>query len=95
MKFEGGRGKPEPELEMEDSLEKKMMMLAERRLEMKAKIAQFKKETKHLKDIIKSLENTISAEVAEMHQTVTVGNIRAEYIPVVKFQMLKETKDEQ
>ena len=90
MKFEGGRGKPEPEMEIEDSIEKKMKTLAEMRLELKAKRNEFKRNTQHLRESIKSLENIITAEVIEQGKTIVVGNIRAEYVPVVRFQMKEE-----
>lgn len=90
MKFEGGRGKPEAELELEDSLEKKMMKLAEMRTELRGKQNEYKANTKHLRESIKSLENIITAEVIANRKSVTVGNIRAEYVPTVRIQMMKE-----
>ena len=93
MILDKGRAKPESEVEIEDSLEKKLMRLAEMRIEMKAKRNEFKKNTQHLRESIKSLENVITAEVLEKGKTIVAGNIRAEYVPMVRFQMSKETNN--
>ena len=94
MILDKGRAKPESEVEIEDSLEKKLMRLAEMRIEMKAKRNEFRDKTKHLRESIKSLENVITAEVLEKGKTIVAGNIRAEYVPMVRFQMAKETNNE-
>lgn len=89
MKLEGGRAKPE-NLPVEETLEMRLQTLAEMRTEMKAKRNQFRESTKHLRESIKSLENIITAEVMANRKSITVGNIRAEYVPTVKIQMVKE-----
>lgn len=68
----------------------RLQTLAEMRTEMKAKRNQFRESTKHLRESIKSLENIITAEVMANRKSITVGNIRAEYVPTVKIQMVKE-----
>ena len=93
MILDKGRAKPEAEVEIEDSLEKKLMRLAEMRIEMKSKRNEFKKNTQHLRESIKSLENIITAEVLEKGKTIVAGNIRAEYVPMVRFQMAKENNN--
>lgn len=93
MILDKGRAKPESEVEIEDSLEKKMMRLAEMQLEMRAKKNEFRSQTKHLRESIRSLQEIITADVMERGKTIVVGNIRAEYVPSVRFQMIKENKD--
>lgn len=86
MEFEGGRPRP-TEVEDKDSLESMLMQLAELKLEVKAEKQKFMDKTKHQRETIKSLENIISEEVKKMHRTVSVGNIRAEYKPMVVIKM--------
>ena len=94
MKFEGGRAKPE-NLPVEETIETRLRHLAEVKAEIKKRYAEYERETKELREIKKSLENIIVEEVKRMKQTVSVGNIRAEYIPQVQIRMKKEKNDEQ
>lgn len=94
MKFEGGRAKPE-NLPVEETIETRLLHLAEVKAEIKKRYAEYERETKELREIKKSLENIIVEEVKRMKQTVSVGNIRAEYIPQVQIRMKKEKNDEQ
>ena len=94
MKFEGGRAKPE-NLPVEETIETRLLYLAEVKAEIKKRYAEYERETKELREIKKSLENIIVEEVKRMKQTVSVGNIRAEYIPQVQIRMKKEKNDEQ
>lgn len=92
MEFDKGRGKTEKE-EVPDTVEGRMMKLAELKLELRGYKAEYEKKTKHLRDTIRSYENIIIAEVMNRKESVTVGNIRAEYIPSVKFQFIREDKN--
>jgi hypothetical protein len=92
MNFEGGRAKP-TEVEDKDSLESMLMQLAELKLEVKAEKQKFMDRTKNQREMIKSLENIISEEVKKMHRTVSVGNIRAEYKPMVVIKMKRGSND--
>lgn len=94
MKFEGGRAKPE-NLPVEETIETRLLYLAEVKAEIKKHYAEYERKTKELREIKKSLENIITEEVKRMKKTVSVGNIRAEYIPQVQIRMKKEKNDEQ
>ena len=93
MILDKGRGRHPDEEKEDDSLEAKLMVLAEMKLELREKKQEFQQSTKHLRESIKSLENIVSEEVKQRRQTVTVGNIRAEYIPQVVIKMKKEKND--
>lgn len=93
MEFDKGRAKPEEVPDPMDSLEGKLMVLAEMKLEMREKKQEFQQSTKHLRESIKSLTNVVAEEVKQRRQTVTVGNIRAEYVPQVVIKMKKEKND--
>ena len=92
MEFDKGRGRTEKE-EIPDTVESRMMKLAEMKLELRGYKTEYQKKTKHLRESIKSLENIIVDEVMKRKETVVVGNIRAEYIPAVRFQMIKDTEN--
>jgi len=81
--------------EIDESLEGKLTQLCEMKTELRAKKNEFTYKTRHLRDSIKGLENIITAEVIQRGQTVTVGNIRAEFVPTVVIKMKKELTDEQ
>lgn len=53
----------------------------------------FDEKNKTLKDSIKAYENLITNEVLRNKETVTVGNMRAEYKPTVIFRMKKDKED--
>ena len=75
--------------EMEDSLEQKMIKLFEINIELKQKKKQYLSSIKDLRESKKGLEALITEEVMKMKKTVSVGNIRAEYVPQVQFRMKK------
>lgn len=78
----------------EETLEDRMEKLAELKAEYRANKKEFERKNEHLLETIKSLENIITAEVLELGKTVTVGNLRAEFIPTVRIR-LKKVNDEQ
>ena len=92
MEFDKGRAKP-TEVEDKNSLESMLMQLAELKLEVKEEKQKFMDRTKHQREMIKSLENIISEEVKKLHKTVSVGNIRAEYKPMVVIKMKRGSND--
>lgn len=73
----------------EETLEDKMTRLAEIKNELKTLNDEHLESTKHLRETKKSLENIIIDEVKKRKTTVTVGNIRAEYVPQVIIKMKK------
>lgn len=96
MEFDKGRGKPiawNTDIP-DDTLEARMTKLAEMKAELKAKNKAHKDSTKHLRDSIESIENIIRAEVLELGKTVTVGNIRAEYVTSVVIKLKKDENNE-
>lgn len=78
----------------EMTLKDRMIYLAEMKTELRAKRNEFKYNTRHLRESIKSLEAIITDEVMKSKQTIEVGNIRAEYIPQVRFQMRRQNDGE-
>ncbi len=82
------------EPEIEDSLEAKLIRLAEINTELKMKKKEYLNSIKHLRDMKKSYETVITGEVLKMAKSISVGNIRAEYVPQVRFQMKKETEND-
>ena len=78
----------------DETLEDRMEKLAELKAEYRANKKEFERKNEHLLESIKSLENIITSEVLELGKTVTVGNLRAEFIPTVKIRM-KKVNDEQ
>ena len=80
--------KPE-ELDL-GTLENQLTRLAEIKAEIKVKYDAYERSVKELREAKKSLENIIIDEVKKRKETVTVGNIRAEYIPQVIIKMKKE-----
>ena len=78
----------------DDTLEAKMVRLSELKSEYKANRKAFKEANKDLTDRIQILENLIRHEVMEKRETVTVGNIRAEYVPQVVIRMKKGKDNE-
>lgn len=93
MELDKGRAKPPKEEIGDDSLEGKLLKLSEINTELKREKKQYLDKTKHLRDIKKSLETIITEEVKKLKKSVTVGNIRAEYVPQVQFRMKKEVND--
>lgn len=75
--------------EMEDSLEQKMIKLFEINIELKQKKKQYLSSIKDLRESKKGLEALITEEVMKLKKTISVGNIRAEYVPQVQFRMKK------
>ena len=94
MEFDKGRGKKESD-ENQDTLEARMTKLAEMELELREHKKEYLNKTKHLRESIKSLKNIVIEEVKQKKETVTVGNIQAEYIPQVVIKMKKDTDNEQ
>lgn len=93
MILDKGRGR-NPETEQStDTLESKLMLLADIKTELRKRNREYQESIKHLKESKKSLEAIITEEVKQMKQTVTVGNIRAEYVPQVVIRMKKEQND--
>ena len=92
MNFDKGRPKPIPwNAEVpEDSLENRLTQLAEMKTELRDRTKAFKEQTKNLRESIKAMENIVSDEVLKLGKTVTVGNIRVEYVPTVKIKLKKE-----
>lgn len=78
----------------DETLEDRMEKLAELKAEYRSNKKEFERKNEHLLETIKSLENIITAEVLELGKTVTVGNLRAEFIPTVRIR-LKKVNDEQ
>ena len=76
-----------------ENLETRLEHLAEMKMELREKNEAFKESTKHLRESIKALEEIVIGEVTQLGKTVTVGNIKAEFIPCVKIR-LKKVKDE-
>jgi len=95
MNFDKGRPKPIPwNAEIpEDSLESRLTTLAEMKTELRDRTKAYKDQTKHLRESIKAMENIVTDEVLKLGKTVTVGNIRVEYIPTVKIKLKKEQND--
>lgn len=95
MNFDKGRPKPIPwNAEIpEDSLENLLTQLAEMKTELRDRTKAYKDQTKHLRESIKAMENIVSDEVKKLGKTVTVGNIRAEYVSTVVIKMKKEQND--
>jgi len=96
MIFDKGRGKQIPwNAEIpEDSLEDRLTQLAEMMAELREKTKAYKDQTKHLRESIKAMKNIVNDEVLKLGKTVTVGNIRAEYVPTVVIKLKKEQDDE-
>lgn len=78
-----------------ETLDDYMIFLSEVKAELKKMEDAHREETKNLRETKKSLEAIIIEEVKKRKQTVTVGNLRAEYIPQVVIKMKKEKKNEQ
>lgn len=92
MQFDKGRAKPiawNTDIP-DDSLEARLTLLSEMKAEMKAKRKEYKNNTRHLVESMKSLENIITEEVLKLGKSVTVGNIRAEYTPTVVIKLKKD-----
>ena len=83
------KGRPLVEKVPDESLETRMRELAELKAEYRWNKKEFENKNKHLLECIKSLENIITAEVLELGKTVTVGNLKAEFIPTVKIRLKK------
>lgn len=92
MELEKGRAKSTEPVD-EETLESKMLRLAELKLEVKNEKQKFLDKTKHNREMIKSYEAVIMEEVKQLHRTVSVGNIRAEYHPNVVIKMKRERND--
>ena len=81
-------------VEKPETLEDRMNHLAEMKQEYANNRKAFKEKNKHLVESIKTLENIISDEVLKLGKTVTVGNIRVEYVPTIKIKMKKEVNND-
>lgn len=88
MELDKGRAKP-TDVTIEETLETRLAHLAEIKTELKKLNDEHNENTKNLREIKKSLENIIIDEVKKRKQTVTVGDIRAEYVPQVIIKMKK------
>ena len=77
-----------------ESLESRLEHLCLLKTEYRANKKEFESKNKHLLESIKSLENIITAEVLELGKTVTVGNIKAEFVPTVKIRLGKAENNE-
>lgn len=77
-----------------NSLEAMLEQLAEVKTEIRKKNKAHKNDMKHLIDTAKSLENIVTSEVMKLQKTVTVGNIKAEYVPQVRIRLKKVNDDE-
>lgn len=96
MILEKGRAKPVDADEIPaDTLEARLTQLAEMKADLKERLNAYKKSTKHLRESIRTLEEIVSDEVLKLGKTVTVGNIRAEYVPTVKIKMKKEKNNDE
>lgn len=82
-------------MEGEMDLKEMMTQLYEMKTKLRSKQKEFKASTKNLRDSIESLENIITAEVLRGKETITVGNIRAEYKPTVVIKIKREDSNEQ
>ena len=76
-----------------DTLEDQMTRYAEIKAEIKEEYDAYEKRVKDLKEMKKSLESIIIEEVKKRKETVTVKNIRAEYIPNVIIKIKKEKQN--
>ena len=81
-----------PDEYVEETLEDRMKRLSEIKKELKIRNKEHEEETKNLRESKKSLENIIIDEVKKRGKSITVGDIRAEYIPQVIIKM-KKVKD--
>lgn len=72
-----------------ETLEDRLKQLEELKTEVRKAHREYDKKTKHVIDSIKGLENIITDEVIKLGHSVTVGNIKAEYIPTVKIRIKK------
>jgi len=79
----------------EETLEDRMRQFGEIEAELSQKLKEYKNSVKNLKQTRESLRNIIIAEVLARKETVTVGNIRAEYVESVVIKKKKEQTDEQ
>lgn len=77
----------------DDTLESRLELLAEMKTEYRAKKKAFERENKNLLESIKSLENIIVNEVIKTGHSVTVGYIKAEFVPQVKIRLKKVNDD--
>ena len=76
-------------MELQEMMENLYAMKTEYRQKRKA----FDASVKTLKDNIKAYENLITQEVIRNKETITVGNIRAEYKPTVIIKIRKEAEN--
>lgn len=76
-----------------DTIESRLELLAEMKTEYRRNKKAFEAENKNLLESIKSLENIIVGEVIKAGHSVTVGNIKAEFVPQVKIRLKKVNDD--
>ena len=93
MILEKGRARPVETPDPMDSLEGMMQTLAEMEAEVRAEKKAYMEKTKNTRESIKSLKALITEEVIKLGKTVTVGNVRAEYVPQVVIKLKKEKND--
>lgn len=74
-------------------LEEMLRNLYEMKTEYRQKLKAFNASVKTLRETIKAYENLVTNEVIRGKETVTVGNIRAEYKPTVIIKIKKEKED--
>jgi len=72
-----------------DTIESRLELLAEMKTEYRRNKKAFEAENKNLLESIKSLENIIVNEVIKAGHSVTVGIIKAEFVPQVKIRLKK------
>ena len=79
-----------------ESVQDRLELLYEMKTELRTKRNAFRNSVKDLRKSIESLENIIKDEVLKGKETITVGNIRAEYMPtvVIKIKPPKENDNE-
>lgn len=78
----------------EETLEERMIRLCELKKAYREEKKVFKEKTKNTLDMIKILENIISAEVIKMGHTVQTEGIKAEYVPQVVIRLKKEQNND-
>ena len=94
MILEKGRARPVETPDPMDSLEGMLQRLAEIEADVKREKKAYLEKTKDNRESIKSMKAVITEEVIKLGKTVTVGNVRAEYVPQVVIKMKKEKNDE-
>lgn len=69
-------------------------LLYQLKTELKGKRKAYRESVKGLKHSIEDLEQKVTEQILKTGKTVTVGGIKAEYVPTVVFRMKKENSNE-